>query len=1431
MKVKNSVLSRICSFGVAGLVAVSGIVSNVNPPFIVQAAESGPEYETNTDNSLWLTEIYPNDINRNAVYGTDSDLMEFIEITNTGKQDISFNQEYGLYYEYPSGTSYSMKELGVTDSQGSSEVTIKSGETVVLWNQRGDITGGPTEEQFREAMNIASNVRVLKCSGQNGFGENDRGFAIKKEDGTIVSYFHYTTAVDTADGLGVELKIPDFGNEMQTFQQMKPASAGIAYYSQLNGRGNVDIPADRTPEGLFITEIRPNDKNRDAQFGSGANDVMECLELTNTTDKDINLNEEYDLYYVIKQGSKKNLTITSVDRSTTNCIIPANSSAVIWCDRQDYLKQGTDYTVWPSESEFRQAYSLSDTVPVFIMTNQNGLTNTNRGFELCKVNNDNTQTIVSSYFWDGVNDLKDNKSVDLGVNPQGPQMLVSTPCAGSNLGTVKDSQISYAVNDGSKPELKLLDSSTTYTQGDFIRIPFSFAGTDATPVTSIELYYKTPQMENFVCSTTNQFAIYNKYYAFIPSDVVLNAEYVDYYVKAWNNYYYTETNVKRLTNNKINSATKLNVRINNAAAQKNAEVSDTIYISAKNHADTSQPITATLDGNPLELNASLGAEAFYTFHYAGVDGYFKNALTCGDKVLKLIAKCSEIPGTSSMAVPVNGSYFTYNSDGSATIELAIRAGTYGSTWESDTEANNDDFNISNIALSLVDGTILTPVSFVNENGAALDYSGTTKMGDSTDCNIAAKAVFQIPASAVDGKGVSIDTKTLTDGAHTLAITSGTETKTITLNVKNTEETKPDKVNPEFNLGLTVDAFAIPVKATVTGAKAGNTIEVKEARTLSGLNVFEGNGDTTYEASKESGDGITTSVNGELPYQIYEISTDGTPEESMRFDVTAASDYNKEVQLYALNVKDDKWEILDTSANNGKVTTVFSLENRVKDGKVNILVQARGKENTPVTAKDAIKSSVTDTVWDGTTVPSTYDFSFAWISDTQYYVEQYMSNFTAMTDWILESRAKLGIEYVIHTGDIADEFNEEYQFINASKELKRFEEAGLPYGVLGGNHDVAHGNENYKNYWKYFGEERFNDKSYYGGSYNNNLGHYDLVNSNGQELLMIYMSWDIYMEQVEWINSVLAKYPERKAIICIHGGIDASGKQSYFSDLLINNVCKTNPNVIAILNGHYHGSSMNFVGFDDNGDGVNDRTVYQICTDYQSAPQGGLGYIKMLYFDLSNNKLYMNSYSPVLKDTNYFDTPKLPSYQAGDVARDIDIMELDVEFDTKTPKTLTVTNAEAALLTNQELGSAKAGMTAEVTIAKKDAVNQMIYAIEKDETGKAVAYSHLATYTKPDEPKQSEIPSKSDKPKQSEVPSQLNGPSQKNGNDTSNSEITTDSKKTEVINIKSRTAGTVNTGDSLKTPVIFILCALVLGSSTLFVRMALKRKKCGTDSVK
>ena len=289
----------------------------------------------------------------------------------------------------------------------------------------------------------------------------------------------------------------------------------------------------------------------------------------------------------------------------------------------------------------------------------------------------------------------------------------------------------------------------------------------------------------------------------------------------------------------------------------------------------------------------------------------------------------------------------------------------------------------------------------------------------------------------------------------------------------------------------------------------------------------------------------------------------------------------------------------------------------------------------------------------------------------------------MVSWIIDKKDDLNIKYVFHTGDIADEFNEEYQFAFARSQQKRLEDAGIPTGVLGGNHDVAHGNMVYDLYWKYFGEEYYKDKSYYGGSYKNNLGHYDVVEVDGEEILFISISWDIYTYEIAWINSVLDAHPGTRAIITTHGGINATATESYTSRILLNGVCKNHPQVMAILNGHYHGSSVNFVELTS--DSGEKHTVYQICTDYQSADEGGSGYIKMLYFDLANDKIYLNSYSPAVPSTgmpdfNYYDDKTLvfdESMMTEDdngVKRysdyDIDIVTLPVDFDRETEKTLT-----------------------------------------------------------------------------------------------------------------------------------------------------------------
>lgn len=161
----------------------------------------------------------------------------------------------------------------------------------------------------------------------------------------------------------------------------------------------------------------------------------------------------------------------------------------------------------------------------------------------------------------------------------------------------------------------------------------------------------------------------------------------------------------------------------------------------------------------------------------------------------------------------------------------------------------------------------------------------------------------------------------------------------------------------------------------------------------------------------------------------------------------------------------------------------------------------------------------------------------------------------------------------------------------------------------------------------------------------------------------------------------------------------------------------------MLNGHYHGASLNFVGFDDDGDGVEERVVYRICTDYQSAPGGGQGYIKMIYFDLANDKVYLNSYSPILDDFNYYDTPKLDRYGIGTVASDVDIAELPVTFDRQTPKTLEVTGFQASILTDTRIAQAEAQGTVELPLGQT--VGD-VYAVAKDQRGAIVAYSGVRT---------------------------------------------------------------------------------------------------------
>ena len=594
--------------------------------------------------------------------------------------------------------------------------------------------------------------------------------------------------------------------------------------------------------------------------------------------------------------------------------------------------------------------------------------------------------------------------------------------------------------------------------------------------------------------------------------------------------------------------------------------------------------------------------------------------------------------------------------------------------------------------------------------------------------------FSIPASEVTAVGVTLDTTTLSDGTHTLKVTNGTDSQIITFIVDNTAPeidtgiadgsslTGIITLNPKVTETNTISEFVtcldgepveIPYETSAYALgqgehtltvfakdEAGNETTVSTAFVVEDVSMTlleASTGDITHSSANvhlsaySKSDAKISLYKGEVLTDIEESIVEGTVP-YLRYSVQApnaqpaddivvswsgsasGADSDHKITMFVKNTATNRWESVAIADANGKITDAsFPAQDHLLDGKADIVVQCVAENAMPDLdpATDGVANR--NSSWDGVSRPEDYDFSFAWISDTQGYVQRYQQRFLHMNQWIVDNAEDWKIKYVLHTGDIADDWDAIYQWENADKAMKIFDEAGMPYGVLAGNHDVASGLDQRDNYYTYFGEDRVKDQYVFGGSYENNYGHYDLVSENGQDFIIIYMSWNTHEAEVNWMNEVLAKYRDRKAILCFHAYThvreSVDGLLDYWGVMVRDQVVAKNPNVFAVLNGHYSGATYQTVRFDDNGDGKKDRTVYQICTDYQDLTQGGLEYIKFLYFDLDSDKVFINSYSPYLDDFNYYDVDApddlaaLAAKQSSGVVNNVNIdsVILDLDF--------------------------------------------------------------------------------------------------------------------------------------------------------------------------
>ena len=606
-----------------------------------------------------------------------------------------------------------------------------------------------------------------------------------------------------------------------------------------------------------------------------------------------------------------------------------------------------------------------------------------------------------------------------------------------------------------------------------------------------------------------------------------------------------------------------------------------------------------------------------------------------------------------------------------------------------------------LAATSTTGETATRALFTDNTGPAL-VSATPADGDRLTSAVPlavavddASGVVQGPDITLDGAAIAVGDPVgpgLSAGAHTLVVSAtdglGNEVDHQIGFVSAGIPDVPADVAPAS--GTTGVGRTATLKATVSEPDGGDvTATFSSAEILTPNQAWQGEAGavpTTLSVRGEKrlstgaldpadGRSVDSPAASDVTYQRFDVPVRGRVEAPvLRWEGTA--DPARLVSLRAWNPDTDTWDVIASAR--GAVEGGTVLEGTVTRDYVD-----RGEVHAMVTGEDPFADDIDPGDPNGFADPDGYDFSMVHYTDTQYLsegaVEQetaeeravWASGYTGVMDWIVENAEERKIAYVAHTGDIIEnntrvvppELEEqvrgELEF--ASGAQGRIDAAGIPNGVVAGNHDNQSGT-NPELYNQYFGPDRYEALSEdwvdasYGGSMTegSNENHYDLFSAGGLDFVVVGLSYGVTRDEAEWAASIFDRYSDRNGVLLTHDYLEPSsspdGRGANFggSDgpLLYNLLVKDNPNVFLVLAGHRHGVGTNVrppvVG--DIGGGV-----VELLADYQfytvSADQLGLtqiggynptdrlqfgaSFFRMLQFDVDRGEVSVDTYSPLL----------------------------------------------------------------------------------------------------------------------------------------------------------------------------------------------------------
>lgn len=249
------------------------------------------------------------------------------------------------------------------------------------------------------------------------------------------------------------------------------------------------------------------------------------------------------------------------------------------------------------------------------------------------------------------------------------------------------------------------------------------------------------------------------------------------------------------------------------------------------------------------------------------------------------------------------------------------------------------------------------------------------------------------------------------------------------------------------------------------------------------------------------------------------------------------------------------------------------------------------------------------------------FTIIVLPDTQHYSESFPGIFTAQTQWIVAQKSARNIVFVTHEGDIVENYNNttEWQRANTSMSIL---DGVVPYGMAPGNHDQPS-----TLYNQFFPFTRYLPYPWYGGHYGSlNDNNFQLFSGGGIDFVAVHLEFCPSTAIIAWAKSVFDSFPDRIGMMTTHGYLNESAQRTVHgctnTQPLWDNLGAITPNLHFMLSGHVHDESRRT-------DIANGHPVFQMLADYQARASGGEGWLRILRFVPSEDKVYVQTYSPWL----------------------------------------------------------------------------------------------------------------------------------------------------------------------------------------------------------